>query len=146
VTSQVDLYLVHFLASEKDTEERKTRNDGAIQVSRKLPTMLDPKEHLIMVLSLKVNSKVKARVAERVNAGKCLGQLDSGEQCECSARTRGLCEKCHYKWRMIRLRMDGSKAAVFDSKLIQLGRLLSANGAKAYRNKSVFAKVAREAS
>lgn len=108
--------------------------------------MLDPKEHLIMVLNLKVSSKVKARVEDRVNAGKCLGQLDDGTQCECEARTRGLCEKCHYKWRMIRLRMEGSKAAVYDSKLIQLGRLLSANGAKAYRNKSVFARIAKDAS
>jgi hypothetical protein len=108
--------------------------------------MLDPREQLIMVLDLRANNKVKSRVSERVNAGLCLGQTDAGEQCECQARTRGLCNKCHYKWRMLRLRMNGSDAAVFDSKLIRAGRLLSVNGAKSYRTKSVFDRTAKEAS
>ena len=74
----------------------------------------------------------------------CLGENADGTQCECVARTRGLCERCHYKWRQLRLRMDGSKAAVFDSKLIRAGRLLSANGAKEYKRNSVFDRVAKE--
>jgi hypothetical protein len=121
------------------------RNDGAILLTRECK-MLDPREQLIMVLDLRANNKVRARVSERVNAGLCLGQNDLGEQCECEARTRGLCNKCHYKWRMLRLRMNGSDAAVFDSKLIRAGRLLSVNGAKSYRTKSVFDRTAKEAS
>jgi hypothetical protein len=107
--------------------------------------MNDPREQLVMILDLSANKKVKERVSERVNAGLCLGELDDGTQCECKARTRGLCERCHYKWRQLRLRMDGTKAALFDSKLIRGGRLLSANGAKEYRRKSVFDRVAKEA-
>ena len=100
------------------------------------------REQLIMVLDLSASSKVKKLVSERVNAGLCLGETTDGKNCECKARTRGLCEKCHYRWRMARLRMNESDAAVYDSKLIRLGRLLSANGAKQYKNKSVFKRLA----
>lgn len=100
------------------------------------------REHLVMVLSLSASNKVKKLVGERVNAGLCLGETSEGKPCECKARTRGLCEKCHYRWRMVRLRMNESDAAVYDSKLIRLGRLLSVNGAKHYRNKSVFKRMA----
>lgn len=100
------------------------------------------REQLIMVLDLSASSKVKKLVSERVNAGLCLGETTEGKPCECKARTRGLCEKCHYRWRMARLRMNESNAAVYDSKLIRLGRLLSVNGAKQYKNKSVFKRLA----
>jgi hypothetical protein len=106
--------------------------------------MNGPREQLIMILDLSAKRKTKTRVAERVNAGLCLGEKSDGTQCECVARTRGLCERCHYAWRQLRLRMDPSKAAVFDSKLIRAGRLLSANGAREYKRNSVFDRVAKE--
>lgn len=98
-----------------------------------------------MILEMSANRKTKERVSERVNAGLCLGEKADGSQCDCKARTRGLCEQCHYKWRQLRLRMPETKAAVFDSKLIRAGRLLSAGGAKEYKRKSVFDRVAKEA-
>ena len=107
--------------------------------------MTDPTEQLIMVLDLSANRKVKARVSERVNAGLCLGDAEDGKQCDCAARTRGLCERHHYKWRNRRLRMGATKAAIYDSKLIRAGRLLSPGGAKEYRSKSVYDRLAKEA-
>lgn len=105
--------------------------------------MTTAREQLVMVLNLQANNKVKKRVGERVNAGLCLGETVSGKQCDCKGRLiRGLCNTCHYRWRMVRLRMNESDAAIYDSKLIRLGRLLTANGAKEYRNKSVFGRLA----
>ncbi len=126
-------------------EERKTRHDGSIHLNAGF-AMNEAREQLIMVLDMRASNRVKSRVSDRVIAGKCLGQLEDGSQCECAARTRGLCNKCHYRWRMLRLRMSGSDAAVYDSKLIRTGRLLSAGGAKHYRSKSIYARLANEAS
>lgn len=122
----------------EETHEVVQRNASSLH-----EFFMDPKEQLIMVLDMRANNKVKAKVAERVNAGLCLGQTDDGKQCECSGRlTRGLCNRCHYRWRMIRMRMSESDAAIYDSKLIRAGRLLSVNGAKQYKNKSVFGRLA----
>jgi len=105
--------------------------------------MSTAREQLVMVLNLQANNKVKKRVGERVNAGLCLGETVSGKQCDCKGRLiRGLCNTCHYRWRMVRMKMNESDAAIYDSKLIRLGRLLSANGAKQYKNKSVFKRLA----
>lgn len=108
--------------------------------------MNDSTRQLMMVLDMRASNRVKARVAERVQNGLCLGETDDGNQCECKARTRGLCERCHYRWRMLKLRMSDTDAALFDAKLIRCGRLLSQNGARQYRKKSVFHKLSKEAS
>ncbi len=104
--------------------------------------MSTAREQLIMVLDLRASNKAKSRVSERINSGVCLGENCDGSQCNEPIKARGLCSKCHYKWRAVRMRMSETNAAVYDSKLIRLGRLLSPHGAKEYKNKSAFGRLA----
>lgn len=104
------------------------------------------RQQLLMVLDMKASNRVKARVEQRIAAGLCLGQHEDGSECSSPARTRGLCNRCHYGWRMRRLRMPATDAAVYDAKLIRAGRLLSPGGIRQYRRKSVFSRLAKDAS
>lgn len=113
---------------------------------------MDSREQLIMVLDCKATNRVKSRVADRIARGVCLGQHDDGTECETATHTptgdrlpatrRGLCSKCAHRWRSLRLQMPASQRAVYDSKLIRAGRLLSERGESEYKKKSVFDRFA----
>lgn len=100
--------------------------------------MESAREHLIMVLECRASNRVKARVAERMNEGTCLGQCPDKSECTEKARCRGLCSKCERRWRNLRVRMSPSAAAAFDARLIRAGRLLSPREVVEMKDKSCY--------
>ena len=102
---------------------------------------------LVVALNLKATNRVVSRVSERVRENICIGLTPSGSECTCKAVKRGLCGKCYGRWWITRLGLgDDTKRAVYDSSLIRSGRLLSRNGAKTYKDRSVFTLAAKSAS
>ena len=88
---------------------------------------MDPNEALCMILSCKLTSKTKARVKERVQAGKCLC-------CDGVAVKRGLCLSHYNSWKYQRRPLSKVSQIKYDRDLIIKGQLLEAYGAGEYRN------------
>ncbi len=106
---------------------------------------MDAKQQLVLVLNMTKSTKVKNEVQTRIDAGQCLGQDSAGCECDRKPHRRGLCSRCYYRFRSLKLSMRDSEAAVFESDLIRLGRLLSDSESRRGKNKSVFARLARGA-
>lgn len=92
-----------------------------------------------MILSCKLTSKTKARVKERVQAGKCLC-------CDGTADKRGLCLPHYNSWKYQRRALSKVAQIKYDRDLIIRGLLLEAYGSVEYRSGDVFANKAKEAS
>lgn len=107
--------------------------------------MNDSAKQLILVLNMTKSTKVKNEVQTRIDAGQCLGQDSAGCECKRKPHRRGLCSRCYYRFRTLKLAMKASDAAVYESDLIRLGRLLSDSESRRGNNKSVFARLAKGA-
>lgn len=107
--------------------------------------MDESRKQLILVLNMRKSTKVKNEVQSRIEAGQCLGQDDNGCECSRKPHRRGLCSRCYYQFRSLRLSMAANDAAIFESDLIRLGRLLSDSESRRGHSKSVFARLAKGA-
>jgi len=97
-------------------------------------SMSESRGALIVVLACRTGKKAAAKVAERVGSGKCL-------QCERVPNKRGLCSSCYSRWFRARLGLSLEGRAKFDAELIRLGHLLPPQGAREYREKSIWQRV-----
>jgi len=92
----------------------------------------------MIVMPASPTPKARKRIAERVNASRCLC-------CERQPLKRGLCHRCYYKWRTTRQALaSAEKRAAYDALLITSGRLLHSQAVRSLRSQTVFDQVAAE--
>lgn len=96
-------------------------------------------EQMIFVMDAKPTPKAMKRIAECVESNKCL--------CGCGRPMwkRGLARVCYYAWWKNRLAIPTEKArTAYDAGLIRRGLLLMQQGIRKFKDKSVFAKAAKD--
>lgn len=59
----------------------------------------NPREELILILSVAVKSDAKKRLEDRVTRGLCLALLDDGSDCDKPASKDGVCVSCYNRRR-----------------------------------------------
>jgi hypothetical protein len=93
----------------------------------------------IVVMDAKPTPKAAKHVAECVAKNECV--------CGCGKPIlkRGLAANCYYAWRQGRAKQATKKdKAVYDAKLIRMGRLLCEQAIRSLKRKTVFDRVAEE--
>lgn len=87
----------------------------------------------LMPADVEVLPKFKRRVEERDAQCKCL-------LCDNDARTRGLCNNCHYAFRMERLGTPKTKRLVYENNRIRQGTLMPDRQGKRIHPKQTTAR------
>lgn len=91
-------------------------------------------------MDVKPSPKAQKHIKMCVNSNRCLC-------CEKTARRRGLCDPCYYKWRSCRNNLGSDRErAAYDKTLIRRGDLLAAQVVRILRDQNVFDQAAREVS
>lgn len=71
-------------------------------------------EASVIVMEVQLTPKVRKRVAERTEAGKCL-------KCDCEVHRRGLCTKHYSQFRTALLERPKKERPAIEAKLIERG-------------------------
>lgn len=78
----------------------------------------------MMVLRCVRSRKIQRRVEERIRAGKCLGILDDGSECDGKPTKLGLCQHCHSRFYNVLKTKPYPDQLAYRQKLIMAGRML----------------------
>lgn len=97
-----------------------------------------------MAADVEVLPRFRKRVDEREAAGLCLNifKLADGSKadCGCNARTRGLCNNCHYAFRMEKKETPKTKRRLYENNRIRIGTLMPDRQGKRVRKSRQHAK------
>lgn len=82
----------------------------------------------LMPADVEVLPKYRKRVMDRQSKGLCINiiELSDGTKQECNSpsRTRGLCNNCHYAFRMERKDTAKTKRRLYENNRIRIGTLM----------------------
>lgn len=123
-------------SNEHGTHEAFLHGSDHLQLAE---AMNDATEQLMMILDMRASTKVKAHVNKCVEAGVCV----ACERADGKPFRRGLCGKCYSQWIKERSKLDQRAAALFDCRLIRVGRLLASQSIRRIRSTNIFKKLAQ---